>query len=81
MRPNNPTSSSPSGFLRNQPGLHSLVLLCLPDPEQAKMSLSLGCLVWSAGQNPLPRRPQQLQPELSLDEELELAVEEERARL
>ena len=45
------------------------------------MSLSLGCLVWSAGQNPLPRRPQQLQPELSLDEELELAVEEERARL
>ena len=37
--------------------------------------------MWSAGQNPLPRRPQQLQPELSLDEELELAVEEERARL
>ena len=32
-------------------------------------------------QNPLPKRPQSLQPQLSLDEEMELAVEEARSRL
>ena len=54
------------------------VPLCLPTSQDASEPRRL---MWSAGQNPLPRRPQQLQPELSLDEELELAVEEERARL
>eukprot|EP01048_Picozoa_sp_COSAG05_P000388 COSAG05_NODE_10_length_39559_cov_64.255423_22_plen_400_part_00 len=32
-------------------------------------------------QNPLPRKPQSIQPQLSLDVELEMAVEEARARL
>lgn len=32
-------------------------------------------------QNPLPKRPQNLQPQLSLDEELAVAVEDERSRL